>query len=67
MRKVLWIAGTQPKDMTPEVYLENAKLLATACKGELVAFGEGSYIIIGDSEADKLFKDIQRMADKVNT
>ncbi len=64
MRKVLWVAGARPEGMTPEKYKETASLLAFSIDAELVKFGESSYMIIGDDEAEKKYNDVVKRAEE---
>lgn len=51
-RKVLWIAGAIPKDITQDKYDATVEKLSLSIGGELVRFGDNSWVIIGDSAAE---------------
>lgn len=59
LRKVLWIAGKKPDDMTDDKFANTAKILASKIGGELVSFGT-SFMIIGGSNAEKNYKNLQQ-------
>lgn len=64
MRKVIWIAGAVPKDMSDAMFLHGIQDIAKATGGEVCKFGESSYLIIGDEQAENNLKAIQADAEK---
>jgi len=61
MRKVIWMSGKKPENMTDEKFEEDLIILAGGIGGELVEFGKLSYMIIGDDEAKKKLDEFKNL------
>lgn len=62
MRKIIWLM-TSPKEK--DITVKDLQRLANNVLGELIAFGEGGYAIIGDEGADRKLKNLQAKADLI--